>query len=229
MGAEEEKGWIDRVTRIVPHQRRQDAETQHHDPDDDAPESHFDAPDVKRLIGVSRMEKTPDKSRKDQTRRPRAQDFPQKRDGKGAELHLFGYSGQKSAEQDPDPGNPRVEQVGIVDVSGRPRTQLVGREVKNCLVREKEKRQGEPDHIGHEERTRAKALPAHISPDGDEPAEILAIDRLGTADEEKHPGPRAKRGEDAPLKVSRNKAGVRVGGPVGKLGYGEIVQLSQKV
>ena len=116
-----------------------------------AAKTHFQAANEEGLIGISRVQKSPNEGRQHNGQRPRFQIFPQEGNGKGAELYLFGNGGEKSDEQDHHPGKARIEQIGEGDIRRRPRTQFIGGKIENRLVGKEEKSQGDSHHVREEE------------------------------------------------------------------------------
>ena len=161
--AEQEKSGVDRVDGIMPDQRRHDAEAQHDESDDHAGHAHFHSANKERLIGVGGMKESPVERRQHQSQRPGTRKLLQEGDGKGAELHLFRKSRQRTNVKSRHPGQARVEFVGELGLGGRPGPELVSRKIEDGLISKEEEGQPNPHHIGHEERARAEPLPTEAA------------------------------------------------------------------
>src|SRR6266581_344740 len=122
------------------------------------------------------MEKAPVECGQCQRQRPRPQNPVQERDRESAELHLLRDSRKESPEEDGHPGEARIELIRERNIGGCPGTELIGKKIEPCLISEKKERESKAYHVGHQERSRAEALPAQGASQGEQSGQVFAVD-----------------------------------------------------
>ena len=194
-----------------------------------AAKTHFQAADKERLIGIIRVQKSPDEGRQHDGQRPRFQEFPQEGNGEGAELYLFGNGGEEPDEQDHDPGEARIEQIRKGDIRGRPRTQFIGGQIEHRLVGKEEKGKGDSHHVGNEERARSQSVPTEVAAYGYKTRVGFTIEGLRAGHQQEDERAKSQSRKEVIHHVAAHEAGIGIGGVVLEFRLRKHVQLAAKI
>src|SRR5271157_373187 len=227
--AQQEEGRIKSVHGVMPNQRGQNSEAQHDEANDYSAKSYFQAADEKRLIGIKGVQKSPNEGRKHNGQRPPFQIFPQQRDGKSAELDLFGNRREEANEQDRHPREAGIEQIRKGDIHRSPRAQFIGGKIEHRLVGEEEKSQGDSHHVRQEERARAQALPTEVAANRQEARISFTIEGLGTGHQQEDGGAQSQGHEEVFHHVVAHETGIGIRGVIFEFRQREHVQLAEKI
>ncbi len=228
-GAQQEEGCVKGIHGVMPYHRGQNPEAQHDQANNNAAKTHFQAADKERLVGIIRVQKSPDEGRQHNGQRPRLQEFPQKGNGEGAELYLFRNGGEESDEQNHYPGETRIEQIRKGDIRGRPRAQFIGGQIEHRLVSKEEKGDGDSYYVGNEERARSQSVPTEVAADRYKTRVGFPIEgfRAGYQQEDKRAKSQGRK--EVIHQVAAHETGIGIGSVVIEFGLRKHVQLAAKI
>ena len=198
-----------RVHRVVPGERRPDSPAQHHEAGDDADQADFDAANVRRLLRIIAVQKSPEECGQDDGQKSRLRGAQQKRNREQAKEKFLARRGVDADRQRVDPRHIGADHVFVIEVLRRPRAQFAADDVKDGDVADVRGGEANADHVGAEKFLGANSGQAESDVQPDFIGLKDAIQRLSRHDGDHH----EQRADDADQRglpdLAEEKTGVR--------------------
>ena len=203
----------------MPYERGKDPKAKKNIADDNTGDAHLNAANVKGLLRVVGMSKSPYKTRDDDRNPAELEVFVQEGNRKRPGYKLLGDRRHKANQQHHDPRDIRVDHLAVGNVRRAPSAdQLFGRDVKEHLVGQEGRGHGQAENGAEEKALGAQTRWRKLAPDLDLVRVVASVQRLGRRCEKEDEDALSGGGEQTVEQLSRQKRPVCIGRIVVKRG-----------
>ena len=179
----------------MPYERGKDPKAKKNIAHDNTGDAHLNAANVKGLLRVVSMSKSPYKARDDDRNPAELEVFVQEGNRKRPGYKLLGDRGHKADQQHHDPRDIRVDHFAVGNVRRTPSAELFGCDVKEYLVGQEGGGHCQAENSAEEKALRAQTRWRKLAPDLDLVRVVAPVQRLGRRGEKEDEDALAGSGE----------------------------------